>query len=226
MNPILMFDFLAGSRFLGISTPDSDYDFVYISLDPAARLFPTKPLTRVTEDEDSDIIWTELGEVLTQLFVKPDLKMIELFSVPRKLDRFQKEYNMIHFLVKGHDYSEMYQKEVSRRYNKTFYREKNPTAKNYNKEQAYDSKYAAHLFRVVSASYSYHGNRKVQTDFSSQMQTLAEIRAGAVSKEDVMYSVDNIISCIASSKPFTSPVEVSTLYLHILQNVTGGNFDR
>lgn len=185
MENIEVLKFVVGSKLFKLDTPESDTDYLSIYVNPDQATNPAAKTTTHTEDKEknTETISVELNTFMRA--VATDLKYREALGASRSLVAPSIDFDPLLHYVESIDYSQVYIKEIVRRYNKTWYATLNPNAKNYNAAQGYDSKFAAHLYRVLVAGKHYADTGRVKIDFSDIRERFLDIRAGKVDKVDV-----------------------------------------
>jgi len=169
----------------GLETPDSDFDLLKIFIHPESAIEPSAKTTTAFQFPELN---TEGMEVELATFMRAirdrDLKYIEALHTSPTFIHPELDINPLVEYTKSLDLSAMFSREITRRYNKAWYREINPAAKNYNAQEGYDSKFAAHLIRVLISAYHYLKYDTVLIDFSYYRDTILRVRSGEITKND------------------------------------------
>lgn len=200
-NANILQEFTVGSKLFGLDTDSSDTDKVVVYLDYESRLFPNAKLNFVEVDEstNSEISYVELGEFIKAVLLRPSLKDIELlYAVSRETDSDYVSddmfflFNMIHDALYAPKVTDMYIREINRRYNKLWFRDHNVTGKNFNQEVELDTKYAAHLFRVLHSAKYYLRTHHTPIKFGHIREDYLKIKEGHFKKDEIKSIVDTL----------------------------------
>lgn len=169
---ILLSSLKVGSRMFGLDTPESDKDFIRLTYAPESVFNPKLKTNKtfVIPETNSEGTQIELSSLIGMLS-RGDLKVAEAFCSDTMEGNpplfvhptFAPYMHRIVEVADGIPMLDTFKKELKRRYSKLWYREVNPKARNYNAEQEYDSKYAAHLYRVIHEAMAYSINAKLTT---------------------------------------------------------------
>lgn len=208
MENIEVLKFVVGSKLFKLDTADSDTDFLCVYINPDQATNPAAKTTAHVEDKENntETIHVELNTFMRA--VASDLKYREALGASVNLAESSTiDFDPFLHYVNSVDYSQVYVKEITRRYNKTWYATLNPNAKNYNAEQGYDSKFAAHLFRVLTSAQHYVRTGEIKTDFSDVRQVFLDIRSGVKDKESVYQYTTDVKESVLHSLNAKTPTE-------------------
>jgi hypothetical protein len=175
--------YLLGSRQFGLDTPSSDFDYMRIFVDPTCIFDAGYKKIVKNENENGEITEVELSAFMAGVR-DGDLKFIEALMGPSTPECL---YPLRDY-ARSLDHRQMFLREINRRYNKSWYKEINPNAKNYNAAQQYDSKFAAHLYRVLVGSQYYVQNRSIKVDYSDIRKVYLSIKDGTTAKDEVFHA--------------------------------------
>lgn len=192
----------AGSKLYGLHTLESDTDRYILYVDHESRLFPDSKLNFKVQSDDltveADVV--ELGEFIKAcLRENPPLKDLEVLAslYTRNSGNEPWVFDMVNLLFGNPDIVKLgYYREIQRRYNKLFTRVHNKTGKNFNSEQGYDTKFAAHLYRVLKslAVWVNHEYDVLPTlNFVNIRPKYFDIKSGKIEEEEFKKIIDELI---------------------------------
>lgn len=202
----ILTEFTVGSRLFNLHTESSDTDKIVVYVDYESRLFPNAKLNylEVDEQSNSEISYTELGEFIKGLLLRPALKEVEMVAAiynDNDLEMGEEVESLMmelyrNLIQRPATLRDMYAREINRRYNKLWHREHNLTGKNYNKDVELDVKYAAHLYRVLYSAWEYLNFGGVRTDFSPIRYIYLEMKEGKLTKDEIKDTIDGMKSVV------------------------------